>query len=349
MSEHDRGDGSESGQLFRALKGRPTPELDAEGAWRRLEEALGTKRTAGTARPGPAASFPAFRGLRGLAVAAGLVLTVVLGVWIATGGLAGDRQAADLVADDPDVASRPSGAATAAADRPDGPDGPSGPDTALEADVLWAGAAPQEPGPPAAEPTKPEDAGAMLELRLVKGYRGAPSEALLAEAVGEVEDRSGTGAPAQAAGGASPVLDIADRLAGVLEHDGYVLVGRWQGAPPAAGGDVELGKSYRVRLTLAASDAGEPRSAGPDGEDTTRREDDPEPLEIRQLALVETATGRRIPIAAELTLEPDRLYLLGIREAADRVPRADTDRARDADATGERDPELILAVRLLRR
>ena len=98
-----------------------------------------------------------------------------------------------------------------------------------------------EPGPvgaraPAPDATVPvlEPQKFVLDVRLVRGFSGAPPEEALLP-------------PTAGAGGADPLADLSPTLAAVIPAPDYALIGRWRG--DLEPGDRGAAISERYRLT----------------------------------------------------------------------------------------------------
>jgi len=174
--------------------------------------------------------------------------------------------------------------------------------------VLLAPAEP-EPGttPQAADPQATPDAAAggtgaaaidttlRLDVRLVRGYDGAPPlDVSAAQALG--------------VGGADALRDVRSRIETLLPFEAFGVVGAWQGEIEAGAAlDVELSDEYHlVARSAVAGDA---------------------PGGMVRLNGIELGGTEQESVSGDLSLEPGRLYILGVL-----APGADT-------------PDLVLLIR----
>ena len=212
--EQDRG----PEEIFRALKDRPTPELDSGAVWTRLQARLEKPPQGLAAR---IRDFFVGEGQPGWRWAPVGLAALVMAVswWMLPPQPVGDGAVVDLP--DPPAAASRSEAENTGAD---------------EALVLLADAGDEAVAESAAEAPTPTMSMA-LDARLVRGYDGAmPADALPAAALG--------------AGGADPLADLRATLAGVVPTSEYALVGRWRGEIDAEGTDAaEATVSDRYRLS----------------------------------------------------------------------------------------------------
>jgi hypothetical protein len=150
--------------------------------------------------------------------------------------------------------------------------------TATDGFVLLA---PAELGGTAADPADPAG-GVVLDVRLVRGYDGPPPPDVRA-------------ARALGVGGADALSDVRGRIEALLPHAGFGIVGAWQGSiADGAALDVELSDVYRLVARSAAGRNGE---------------------QVR-LDGIELAGAGAEPVSGDLTLEPGRLYFLGLAAPA---------------------------------
>ena len=147
---------------------------------------------------------------------------------------------------------------------------------------------PAEPGP-AATPTTLAVAAAgelVVDLRLVRGYDGAPpADVRAAQQLG--------------VGGADALRDVRSRIESLLPFEDFGVVGTWQGA--VSGGDAidaELSSVYR--LLAQSADAGDGSALRLNG--------------------IELAGADGESVSGDLTLEPGRLYILGVLSPGDDTP-----------------------------
>ncbi len=157
-----------------------------------------------------------------------------------------------------------------------------------------------------AEPSAPAAAEAAdtprytIEFRLVRAYRGSPPA--------EVQPRL------RGAGGADPLGDVADTLAVLLPDRRPAVVGVAETELQAGSVALPLSERYALRFVVEREGGGPPRLR-----DVRLRGADAE------------------VVAEELTLDPDHVYLFGVRGGGGTGARAQA-----APDTGE----LLLAVRL---
>ena len=152
--------------------------------------------------------------------------------------------------------------------------------------------------PPEALPSLPSGAETPareveLEVRLVRGYDGAvPDEVNAAQALG--------------VGGADPLGDVRERIEALLPFAEYGIVGAWQGNVVSGEGlDVALSDGYRLVA----------RNADTDG---------PSVVRLNGMELAGTDVGA---VTGDMSLEPGRLYILGVL------------------SPGASDPDLVLLIR----
>lgn len=118
----------------------------------------------------------------------------------------------------------------------------------------------------------------VLDIRLVRGYDGAPPP----------DVRS---ARALGVGGADALGDVRARIETLLPHAEFGVVGAWQGGvADGAALDIELSDAYRLVARAARNRGGKQ-------------------VRLDGIALV-GAGGE--PVSGDLTLEPGRLYFLGV-------------------------------------
>lgn len=141
--------------------------------------------------------------------------------------------------------------------------------------------APAEPGGAAVAPPM-RDGEVVLDVRLVRGYDGAPPPDVRAARVLGV-------------GGADALADVRTRIEALLPHAEFGVVGQWQGSlVEGAALDVELSDDYRLVA----------RSATGRGGDRVRIDG------------IELAGRAGEPVSGDLTLEPGRLYFIGLASPA---------------------------------
>ncbi len=217
-------DDSEDGpeRIFRVLKDRPTPELDSEALWRRIE---------GDLEPHPVSWFDRVAAMIGLdtaqpvgirlAAAGAVAILMAAVVWLAPGmmeqGLT--QQSA------PDTAAQGDSAGTAA-HVPVADNAQLVPLTgATDTPMVASEAVPQQEW--------------MLDVRLVRGYSGAiPADAMTTAGAG--------------AGGADRLADLRSALDGLMPFGEFALVGQWQGKIDAATGATLARLSDSFELSFAA-------------------------------------------------------------------------------------------------
>ncbi len=245
---------------FRALADRPTPELDADRLWLRLEDRRG--RTPGSRRSRRSGLSPVW--LAWAAAAAALVVLVWAGGWVgpAEGGsrLVLLEPAGDL-----------SGEAAPLGE-------PASPGQAAGAAVEGAGNTVLE-----------------LDVRLVRGYEGAPPAG--------VRDAATAGA-----GGADALLDARADIESLLPFESFGLVGAGRAELPGSG-SLEIALSGDYRLLAGSVEFAD------SAEGTVRLEG------------FELVGAGQDSTSADLSLEPGRLYVLGVV------------------APGSDEPDLVLLLR----
>ena len=257
---------------FRELRDRPAPELDSQRLWRRIEARLAPRsrplwqrwlRPSPVARygPSPVARYgpsPVARYAYGLA---GIVV-LGLAVWLAANVFQTGNPAEPLA-----VSPEP------------GTDAGSGSGGQL---VLLS---PDDAAtPPAATelPGLATTAGlaVRLEVRLIRGYDGAPPEDVAAAAN-------------LGAGGVDVIADVRPQIESLLPYESFGILGAWDG-------QLVAGAPLQARLSdayeIAASSAEFLASDG-----------------IVQLRDVRFAGAGRQLVATDLSLEPGRVYIVGVQ------------------------------------
>ena len=219
MSEIPHDEGSSPEIQFRALRDRPTPEVDGQRLWERIETRL---------TPHAVPYWRRLLGLGGASVAAGAAgaprlayglatVALVVAVWLAWTLIAGGN--GGQVVDVPTTVQEE--AAVPADPQPVG--------SQLVLLTPGAAAAGQDAAP------APDSVGSLhIQLRLVRGYNGGiPDDVRAAKALG--------------VGGADALGDVREQLDSLVAHDEVGIVGTWQGE--VNGGDpldAVLSDAYRV-------------------------------------------------------------------------------------------------------
>jgi hypothetical protein len=176
---------------------------------------------------------------------------------------------------------------------------------ALAVWTLFVGSQPVSPqfvlltpaeAPGGAAPAVDDDTGATglrLDVRLVRGYDGAaPADVRSAQSLG--------------VGGADALLDVRSRIEALLPFADFGVVGAWQGE--VTGGDaLDLALSDAYRLVARSTELGDGSVLRLDG------------IELDGIG------GE--PVSGNLSLQPGRLYILGV------------------PAPGAEHPELVLLLR----
>lgn len=242
-----RSDGRQPDDVFGDLRDRPTPELGSRTLWRRIEAQLAPRsvsRSAGWLFGIGGQRAPALRLAYGLAAIAGIVGIAWAG-WMASTLITGSREESRFVMLTP---------------------------------AAPAGAPSVDPGrsTPATQASGP----LRLDVRLLRGYDGAPPDEV-------------TRAAALGAGGADVLYDVRADIAILLPFESYGIVGAWQG--PVSSGealDIELAAGYR----LVAGSA----------------EVRPEPGEVLRLNALELVGADQDSVPFDLRLAAGRLYTLGV-------------------------------------
>ncbi len=252
MSETPRdppSDGRQPDDVFGDLRDRPTPELGSGALWRRIEAQLAPRsasRWSGWLFGVGGQTAPALRLAYGLAAIAGIALVG----WMASTLMTAPPEESQFVMLTP---------------------------------AEPAGAAPPEPGrgAPATSTMDPM----RLDVRLLRGYDGAPPEEVIAAA-------------ALGVGGADALYDVRADIEILLPFESYGIVGAWQG-PVTTGEalDVELADDYRL---VAGSVEGSS-----------------EPGEVLRLNAVELVGADQESVVVDLRLEPGRPYILVLAPGAE--------------------------------
>lgn len=199
-----------SEKAFRELRNRPTPELDSQGLWRKIEAGLALRSMplwrrlfagGGLIRGTPGG--PARTSLRWAYGLAGIVVVVGV-VWVAATLLQTEGQTeegAELVVLNP----------------------AGGPDTARP-----QAADPPPAGAPDVVP-QPLQRSVRLDLRLIRGYDGLPPD--------DVEAAAALGV-----GGADALADVRSEIDALLPHEEFGMLGEWAGS-------LEVGQPLRAELS----------------------------------------------------------------------------------------------------
>ncbi len=236
-------DGRQPDDVFGDLRDRPTPELGSGALWRRIEAQLAPRpaaRWSGWLFGVGGQTAPALRLAYGLAA----ITVIALVGWLAATLMTAPAEPARF--------------------------------------VMLAPAEP--PGEPPTEPGRRAPAmstmGPMrLDVRLLRGYDGAPPEEV-------------TAAAALGVGGADALHDVRPDIETLLPFENYGLVGAWQGSVTAGEAlDAELADDYRLVAGSAETSSG--------------------PSEVLRLNAFELV-GADNSVAADLRLEVGRLYILGV-------------------------------------
>ena len=160
---------------------------------------------------------------------------------------------------------------------PQGPQGPQGPQAPQVPDLqVGADVADARGAGVLGAPGDP----LQLDVRLVRGYDGAPpSDVRTARAPG--------------VGGADALRDARTRIESLLPFEAFGVVGTWQGSvAPGDAIDIELSDAYRLMARVAAG--GNASSA------------------IVRLNGMELVGFGQQSVSGDLSLEPDRLVILGV-------------------------------------
>ncbi len=136
------------------------------------------------------------------------------------------------------------------------------------------------PSPPVGVP-----AGSAWELdvRLVRGFDGAPPSDVRTEAI-------------DGAGGASRLADLRADLGALVQFDDFGLVGEWTGGLGDGRKDIQLSASRSLAFEIAGVD------------------DDAGSLQLRNIWL---DGAERFKVASEMTLTPGVPHLIGVRPGVD--------------------------------
>lgn len=237
-------DGRQPDDVFGDLRDRPTPELGSAALWRRIEAQLAPRsvwRWTGWLFGGGGQAAPALRLAYGIAAITGIALVG----WMASTLMTAPVEEARFVMLTPGEP---------------------------------AAAVPPAPGRGALAPST---MGPMrLDVRLLRGYDGAPPEEV-------------TAAAALGVGGADALHDVRADIETLLPFENYGIVGAWQGlVTPGEALDAELAPDYRLVAGSAETSS--------------------EPSEVLRLNAFELVGADQDSVAADLRLEAGRLYILGV-------------------------------------
>jgi hypothetical protein len=225
MREDRREDAEDDGpeRLFRLLRDRPAPELDAESAWARLQGALNERPDGQTITAGHSRARWWTRPVPQWAFAAAAVAVVAAGLWVLASDQAGISTDGIASRETPEAASIETPAEAL-----------SGSDLVLLADAM----------PTASDQPSPDrvgDSGLVgsgpsyaLDVRVIRGFDGPrPADAMPMTTAG--------------AGGADPLADIAAMLTAVMGPPGHALVGSWRGVVEDGAGSSAVSERFELR------------------------------------------------------------------------------------------------------
>ena len=312
-ADRKTGEPVDPSKLFRTLRDRPTPEIDSREMWQRLNAVLSSRqrhRRRGLRVGQWVSTWPVPR----LAFGAAAIAAVVMGIWLrglptVTEGVGSSSQTPN------DAASSGREEAGTVVDlvelqplHPEdhaleisAPGGNAAADSTTDRRAPIPQASPAEEGGTPAPGSVVEVALAdlRLDVRLVRGFESP----LSAE---DSRNRELLGG----AGGASSLTDLRSQLLPLLPFESYALIGRWQGdLPPGERLSVALSDRYGLDFAVDTPAVGD-------------RVSDSSPADEISWALTDVQLrGAGQPrVATKLVLEPDRLYLFGVRSQAESAP-----------------------------
>jgi hypothetical protein len=246
-------DGRQPDDVFSDLRDRPTQELGSGALWRRIEAQLAPRsvsRWSGRLFGIGGQRAPAMRLAYGLAAIAGIA-GIALAGWMASTLITAPAEESQFVMLTP---------------------------------VEPRGAPAPGQGAPATSTTGPMH----LDIRLLRGYDGAPPEEM-------------TSASLSGVGGADVLYDVRADIEIMLPFESYGIVGSWRGSVTSGAAlDIELADDYRLVAGLAETIS--------------------EPSDVLRLNALELVGAGLEFVAADMRLEAGRLYVLGVVAAGAETP-----------------------------